>query len=232
MLARVFSCAILGLDGVVVEVEVDTGQGLPAIIIVGLPDAAVQESRERVQMAIKNAGLLFPRKRITVNLAPAAVRKEGPAYDLPIAVGILLATEQVSADLAQAGLVGELSLDGSVRHVRGILSMAALGREKEFQRIFVPEPDAALIQALNDGASDVVVAEVFVSITCLEFAYTQAPKTMKSLVMSLFLMSVARKPGVSLSTMNPRTSPSSFAQTIARSAIVPLVIQYFEPLSR
>ena len=82
MLARVFSCAIIGLDGVVVEV---TGQGLPAMIIVGLPDTAVQESRERVQMAIKNAGLIFPRKRITVNLAPAAVCKEGPAYDLPIA---------------------------------------------------------------------------------------------------------------------------------------------------
>ena len=92
MLARVFSCAINGLDGVVVEVEVDTGQGLPAIIIVGLPGKAVQESRDRVQMAIKNAGLIFPRKRITVNLAPASVRKEGPAYDLPIALGVLIAT--------------------------------------------------------------------------------------------------------------------------------------------
>ena len=86
MLARVFSCSVIGLEGVVVEVEVDFGSGLPGITIVGLPDAAVQESRERVQAAIKNAGLMFPsRKRLIVNLAPAAVRKEGPAYDLPIA---------------------------------------------------------------------------------------------------------------------------------------------------
>ena len=85
MLARVFSCAVIGLEGVVVEVEVDTSEGLPYIVIVGLPDAAVQESRERVQSAIKNTGMYFPRKRLTVNLAPASVRKEGPAYDLPIA---------------------------------------------------------------------------------------------------------------------------------------------------
>ena len=97
---------------------------LPAIIIVGLPDTAVQESRERVQMAIKNAGLIFPRKRITVNLAPASVRKEGPAYDLPIALGILIATNQLPPDcLDGAFVVGELSLDGSVRHIRGVLPL-------------------------------------------------------------------------------------------------------------
>ena len=98
MLSRVFSCAVIGLEGVIVEVEVDTGPGLPSIIIVGLPDAAVQESRERVQAAVKNAGLFYPRKRVTVNLAPAAVRKEGPAYDLPIALGVLVAAEQIAAD--------------------------------------------------------------------------------------------------------------------------------------
>ena len=144
MLARVYSCAVIGLEGVVVEVEVDTSNGLPAVVIVGLPDAAVQESRERVQAAIKNAGLYFPRKRLTVNLAPASVRKEGPAYDLPIAVGSLIASNQLPPESVQSAIiVGELSLDGSVRHVRGVLPMAALARQEGFERIFVPLADAA-----------------------------------------------------------------------------------------
>ena len=143
MLARVFSCAVIGLDGVIVEVEVDAGDGLPGITIVGLPDAAVQESRERVQMAIKNAGRSFPRRRMIVNLAPAAVRKEGPAYDLPIALGVLLATHQLPPGCLDGALViGELSLDGSVRHVRGILPMAVVARQEGFKRLFVPEIDA------------------------------------------------------------------------------------------
>ena len=151
MLATVNACAVIGLEGVVVRVEVDTGRGLPGITIVGLPDAAVQESRERVQSAIKNSGLFFPRKRITVNLAPAAVRKEGPAYDLPIALGILVATEQLSPHLVDDALVvGELSLDGSVRHVRGVLPMAALARQEGFERIFVPEMDAAEAALIPD----------------------------------------------------------------------------------
>ena len=153
MLARVFSCAVIGLEGVVVEVEVDISDGLPYITIVGLPDAAVQESRERVQSAIKNAGLYFPRKRLTVNLAPAAVRKEGPAYDLPIALGALIASGQISNECVEKSIVvGELSLDGSVRHVRGVLPMAALAREKGFERIFTPQtdaPEAALIPGLE-----------------------------------------------------------------------------------
>jgi magnesium chelatase family protein len=144
MLARVHSCAVIGLEGVVVEVEVDTSNGLPAVVIVGLPDAAVQESRERVQAAVKNAGLYFPRKRLTVNLAPASVRKEGPAYDLPIAVGSLIASDQLPPEsVGGAIIVGELSLDGSVRHVRGVLPMAALARQAGFERIFVPMTDAA-----------------------------------------------------------------------------------------
>jgi magnesium chelatase family protein len=144
MLACVNSCAVIGLEGVVVSVEVDTSNGLPAVIIVGLPDAAVQESRERVQAAVKNAGLYFPRKRLTVNLAPASVRKEGPAYDLPIAVGSLIASSQLPPESVQdAIIVGELSLDGSVRHVRGVLPMAALARQEGFKRIFVPMADAA-----------------------------------------------------------------------------------------
>jgi magnesium chelatase family protein len=151
MLARVHSCAVIGLDGVIVEVEVDTGQGLPSIIIVGLPDAAVQESRERVLMAIKNAGLALPRKRVTVNLAPASVRKEGPAYDLPIALGVIIATEQLlPEDLDACMVVGELSLDGSVRHVRGVLPIAALARQEGFKRIYVPVADAAEAALIPD----------------------------------------------------------------------------------
>jgi magnesium chelatase family protein len=144
MLARVHACAVIGLEGVVVEVEVDTARGLPRITIVGLPDAAVQESRERVEAAIKNAGMIFPRKRLVVNLAPAAVRKEGPAYDLPIAVGVLIATGQLSPETVESALmVGELSLDGGVRHIRGVLPMAAVGREQGFRHIYAPSMDAA-----------------------------------------------------------------------------------------
>ncbi len=132
------------MEGVIVEVEVDTGDGLPGMIIVGLPDTAVQESRERVQSAIKNAGLRYPRKKLTVNLAPAVVRKEGAGYDLPIALGVLIANGQIPQQSADGALViGELSLDGSVRHVRGVLPMAALAREKGFKRIFTPAVDAA-----------------------------------------------------------------------------------------
>jgi magnesium chelatase family protein len=151
MLACVHSCAVIGLDGVIVEVEVDTGPGLPGMVIVGLPDMAVQESRERVQSAVKNAGWFYPRKRVTVNLAPASVRKEGPAYDLPIALGVLIASETIRPDSLNGTLVvGELSLDGSVRHVRGVLPMAAFAREQGFQRIFVPSSDAAEAALIPD----------------------------------------------------------------------------------
>ncbi len=144
MLAKVHAAAIIGLEGAIVEVEVDTARGLPSFKIVGLPDTAVQESRERVQAAVKNAGLIFPRQRVTVNLAPAALRKEGPAYDLPIAIGTLAASEQIAPEWLEGALaVGELSLDGSVRHIRGVLPMAALAREMGFRRLFVPEDDAA-----------------------------------------------------------------------------------------
>lgn len=143
MLAKVYSCAVIGLDGAIVEVEVDTANGLPSFTLVGLPDTAVQESRERVQAAIRNAGFHFPQKRLTVNLAPAALRKEGPAYDLPMALGVLAAAGQIAPE-AFAGtlVVGELSLDGSVRHVRGVLPMTALARTKGYRVIFVPEADA------------------------------------------------------------------------------------------
>jgi magnesium chelatase family protein len=143
MLAKVFSCAVIGLDGAIVEVEVDTANGLPSFVVVGLPDTAVQESRERVQAAIRNAGFYFPQKRLTVNLAPASLRKEGPAYDLPIALGVLAAAGQVMPEAFEGALVmGELSLDGNVRHVRGVLPMTALARSESYRRVFVPADDA------------------------------------------------------------------------------------------
>ena len=151
MLANVSSCALQGLDGVIVEVEVDTSRGMPGLTVVGLPDAAVRESRERVRSAIRNSGLSYPGKRITVNLAPADIRKEGPAYDLPIAVGVLIASRQVWPQaIEDALIIGELSLDGSVRHVDGILPIAAVAREEGLPQIFVPAEDAAEAALIGD----------------------------------------------------------------------------------
>ena len=142
MLAKVMSCAIVGLEGAIVEVEADISPGLPSFTIVGLPDTAVQEARERVRAAIRNSGCIFPTRRITVNLAPADLKKAGPAYDLPIAIGILLSSEQVYADVSNTLFLGELSLDGSLRHTHGILPMVALAREKGLSDVFVPAGDA------------------------------------------------------------------------------------------
>ncbi|MGA9397805.1 MAG: magnesium chelatase domain-containing protein, partial [Anaerolineaceae bacterium] len=151
MLARVFSCTCIGLAGTIVEVEVDTSSGLPKVVIVGLPDAAVEESGERVRSAVKNAGFFYPRGRVTVNLAPATVRKEGPSFDLPIALGVLVATEQVPQDtLTGCMVLGELSLDGIVRHVRGVLPMAADARVAGFKRIYVPQVDATEAALIPD----------------------------------------------------------------------------------
>lgn len=146
------SCAVVGLDGVLVEVEVDVGGGKPGIMLVGLPDAAVQESRERVRSAIRNSGGRVPFGRITVNLAPADIKKAGPTYDLPIALGILLSSGQVLADVQDALVVGELSLDGQLRHTPGIISMMSMAAERGLRRAFVPEVDAreaALIDSVE-----------------------------------------------------------------------------------
>ena len=144
MLARVTSAAFVGVEGFLVEVETDIAPGLPCFSVVGLPDAAVRESRERVAAAIKNSGFDFPIRRITVNLAPAGVRKEGSRYDLPIAIGILLASGQV-ADASLDGLVilGELSLDGDLRPGRGVLPMVAAARERGRREVILPRGNAA-----------------------------------------------------------------------------------------
>jgi magnesium chelatase family protein len=142
VLAKVYSCAVVGLEGLPVEVEVDISQGLPSFLIVGLPDAAVQESKERVRAAVKNSGSTFPMKRLTVNLAPADVRKAGPAYDLPIAVGLLLASEQVHGDVDRALFVGELGLDGALRHTDGVLPMVSIAKSHGIETVYVPYEDA------------------------------------------------------------------------------------------
>ncbi len=151
MTTRVYSCALWGLDGVIVEVEVDRGRGLTGMVIVGLPDVSVQESRERVSAALRNSGFSMPRRRITVNLAPASVRKAGPVYDLPIALGVLMVEGHLPPDaLDDALVVGELALDGRVRHVRGALPIAAAARAHGFRRLFVPEEDAAQAALIPD----------------------------------------------------------------------------------
>ena len=127
MLARVFSCTVLGIEGIPLEVEVDIHRGMPHFDIIGLPDPSVKEARERVRAALRNSGFEFPYERITVNLAPADLKKEGPAFDLSIAMGLLAASRQIpyNDELRKAVLVGELSLDGTLRPVPGTLAMAA-----------------------------------------------------------------------------------------------------------
>ena len=139
MLAHVTSSAVNGIDAFTVDVEVDIASALPSFTIVGLPDTAVQESKERVRAAIKNCGLEFPSRKITINLAPADIRKEGPSFDLPIAVGILMATGQVdTAFLEDCAMVGELSLDGAVRGVSGVLPIALNARQTQVKKLIVP----------------------------------------------------------------------------------------------
>ena len=143
MLAKSQTCAVVGLDGFIVQVEVDISNGLPAFNIVGLPDTAVQEARERVRAALRNSGCEFPMRRITVNLAPADLKKAGPAYDLPIAAGILLSSGQIDLPSEPSMFLGELSLDGSLRHTNGVLPMVSVAREQGFKAVYVPTADAA-----------------------------------------------------------------------------------------
>lgn len=151
MLARVTSCATQGIEGLFVEVEADLGAGLPTFSIVGLPDAAVRESRERVLAALRNCGYEFPARKITVNLAPAHVRKEGARFDLPIAVALLLASGQVprGAALTEGVLVGELALDGTLRGVRGILAVMAAAKREGRRPVVIPRENASEARAIG-----------------------------------------------------------------------------------
>ena len=152
MLATAQSCAVIGLDGLIVQVEVDISPGLPAFNIVGLPDTAVQEAKERVRAALRNSGCEFPLRRITVNLAPADLKKAGPSYDLPIAVGILLSSDQVNVSLEGTIFLGELSLDGSLRHTTGILAMVSVARQQGYSCAYVlnfDSEEAALVEGIQ-----------------------------------------------------------------------------------
>lgn len=152
--AKILSAATVGLDSYLVEVEVDIGAGLPSFTIVGLPDKAIDESKERIRAAIKNSGVSFPQHRLTINLAPADVKKEGPSFDLPMAVGVLLAGEQFDnvKDFGDSIFIGELALDGKLRHVNGVLPIAMFAAERGFKRIYLPEvnaEEAALIKGVE-----------------------------------------------------------------------------------
>ncbi len=153
MLSKVLSGAVLGVDAYTVEVEVDIALGLPAFSTVGLPDMAVKESRDRVKAAIKNSGFDFPPRRITVNLAPADIKKEGAAFDLPMAIGVLAAQSLVKPDrLSQVLVLGELALDGMVRPIRGALPMAVAGAKAGLEGIILPVDnvaEAAVVKRIN-----------------------------------------------------------------------------------
>ena len=153
MLSHIYSCGLSGIDGFSVCVETDISNGLPAFDIVGLPDTAVKEAKERIRSAIKSTGFRFPAKHIVINLAPASKRKEGSGYDLPMALSIICATEQIYApDLSKCAFFGELSLDGTVQPINGILPMVISAYKSGFTDMFVPTEnadEAAVIEGVN-----------------------------------------------------------------------------------
>ncbi|NLY43393.1 MAG: ATP-binding protein [Clostridiaceae bacterium] len=143
MIAKVKSCGLMGVDGYIVDVEVDISSGLPSFDIVGLPDAAVRESKERVRAAIKNCNLRFPVKRVTINLAPAHIKKEGPSFDLPITIATLIASEQLNINHVETYMfLGELSLSGELRPINGVLPMAIAAQRCGIKNIILPVHNA------------------------------------------------------------------------------------------
>lgn len=164
MLAKAYSGAVHGIDAYAVEIEVDVSGGIPAVIIVGLPDTAVKESRDRVKTAIQNSGFRFPAGRLTVNLAPADIKKEGPSFDLPIAVGLLAAAGQLAAGrLNDYFILGELALDGGVRAVKGVLPIALAAKREGRKGLIVPRDnvmEAAVVDGIDVYPVDNLVAVV------------------------------------------------------------------------
>ena len=153
MLAKISAATLVGLESAQVEVEVDLADGLPSFVIVGLPDTAVQEARERVRAAIRNAGFVFPQKRVTVNLAPADVAKEGTGLDVAIAIGILVASGQLAAEgLEQSLFLGELALEGALRHTNGILPLVSNALSWGIRAVYVPESNGGEAAIISDLA--------------------------------------------------------------------------------
>ena len=151
MLAKVLSGANVGLNALPVTVEVDiASQGLPNFTIVGLADRAIEEAKERVRAALRNSEIDFPPKRITVNLAPADLPKEGPLYDLPIAVGIMIASGQLEDPKEKIMYVGEVSLDGSLKHTQGVLPLTILAKKRGIKKIFIPKDNIVEATVIED----------------------------------------------------------------------------------
>src|SRR6185369_855843 len=151
-MSKVYSASLVGLDAAPIEVEVDISGGLPKTIIVGLPDAAVQEAKERVKSAIKNSNAIFPRSHVAINLAPADLPKNGTHYDLPIALSLLLNSGQIFFEPKNRMFLGELALDGNIRPVSGVLPMLLSARERGFEEVFVPRDnskEAGLVSGLK-----------------------------------------------------------------------------------
>ena len=153
MFTRVFSAALQGVEAIQVEVEVNTGVGNPLVIVVGLPDAAVRESKDRVTTAIGNSGFRWPRERTTINLAPADIKKEGPSFDLPIAIGMIAAAERAELPrLERCYVVGELALTGDIRPIKGALPIAVEARKQGKKAIILPAvnaPEAAIVEGIE-----------------------------------------------------------------------------------
>lgn len=167
MLAKVLSSAVIGIDAYIVEVEVDISRGLPSFSTVGLPEGAVRESKERVKASIKNSGYEFPSERITVNLAPADIKKEGSAFDLPMAIGILAATGLVpNNSLNRYIFLGELSLDGLIRPIKGALPISVTAKNLGLSGIFLPSENANEA-AVVEGIDIYPVSSLSLLVECL-----------------------------------------------------------------
>jgi magnesium chelatase family protein len=170
MLSKIRSMAVMGIEAIEIDIEADISEMLPSFTIVGLPDGAIRESKERVMSAVKNCGFEFPSRKVTINMAPADVRKEGSAFDLPIAIGLLEASSQIIVNNASGyAIVGELSLDGSVKRIKGMLSMAICARDKGVKGMIVPR-DNAMEAAVAEGVAIHPVATLTEAIEFLKGA--------------------------------------------------------------